>query len=134
MFLDLLNFDCYDNRQIALELANLDCIQIKGLTVGTRIGVYAWEQQISQRLLIDITLPADLSTCEDQLAKTVDYDKLCQLVTAYVEGNAFQLIETVALRIVELIQMEFKVEHPTVSVSKPQAIKNAANVQVTLTG
>lgn len=112
----------------------MDCIQIKGLAVATRIGVYAWEQQISQRLLIDISLPVDLSACEDQLAKTVDYDKLCQSITTYVEGNAFQLIETVALRVVELIKKEFKVENPTVSVSKPQAIKNAANVQVTLTG
>jgi dihydroneopterin aldolase len=111
----------------------LDSLHIKGLTVATRIGVYAWEQQIEQRLLIDITIPADFSACDDLLAKTVDYDKLCQQVTTYVESNAFQLIETVADRIAHLIKTEFKVEQLSVSVSKPHAIKNAANIQVTVT-
>ncbi len=111
----------------------MDSLHIKGLTVATRIGAYAWEQQIEQRLLIDIIIPADFSACDDLLGKTIDYDKLCQLVTTYVESNAFQLIETVADRIALLIKTEFQVEQLSVSVSKPHAIKNAANIQVSVT-
>ena len=111
----------------------MDYLHIKGLKVATRIGVYAWEQQITQPLLLDITIPADFKACEDQLDKTIDYDKLCQQVTLYVEANAFQLIETVADRVAQLIKSEFNVKELTVSVSKPGAVKNAANIQVTVT-
>jgi 7,8-dihydroneopterin aldolase/epimerase/oxygenase len=111
----------------------LDCLHIHGLTVTTRIGVYGWEQQIAQRLLIDITIFADFRACDDQLAKTIDYDKLCQQVTHYIESQAFQLIETVADGVAQLIKTEFNIEQLTVSVSKPHAIKNAANIQVTVT-
>lgn len=110
----------------------MDNLYIKGLSVATRIGVYAWEQQISQRLLIDITIPADFSGCEDELAKTIDYDKLCQQVTNFVESNAFQLIETVADKVAQLIKNEFNLSELSVSVSKPHAIKNAADVRVTV--
>jgi dihydroneopterin aldolase len=112
----------------------LDCLHIDGLKVNTRIGVYAWEQQICQPLLIDISIPADFKVCDDQLAKTIDYDKLCQRVTDYVESNAFQLIETVAHQIVQLIKREFNVKELSVAVSKPHAVKNALNIKVSVTG
>ncbi|MBA2709474.1 MAG: dihydroneopterin aldolase [Tatlockia sp.] len=110
----------------------MDSLQIKGLSVTTRIGVHAWEQQIEQRLLIDITIPSDFSECNDVLSDTFDYEKLCQQVTHFVESNAFQLIETVANQIAHLIKTEFKIAQLSVSVSKPHAIKNAANIQVTI--
>ncbi len=111
----------------------VDSLQIKALAVATRIGVYQWEQQISQRLLLDITIPTDLSGCDDRLETTIDYDKLCQRVTHHVESNAFQLIETVANEVAQLIKTEFHLPQVTVSVSKPCAIKNAADVRVTVT-
>ena len=111
----------------------MDSLQIKALSVMTRIGVYAWEQKIAQRLLIDISIPIDFRQCADQLANTIDYEKLCQQLTDYLEANAFQLIETVAERVVQFIKEEFKIEQLTVSVSKPQAIKNAADIRVTTT-
>ncbi|WED43491.1 dihydroneopterin aldolase [Legionella cardiaca] len=111
----------------------MDILQIKGLSVLTRIGVYTWEQQISQRLLIDISIPGNFSACNDDLSNTIDYSKLCQQVTTYVETNAFQLIETVANNVATLIKNEFNVSELTISVSKPHAIKNASDIRVTVT-
>ena len=111
----------------------MDSLQITGLSVKTYIGVYNWEQKILQPLLIDILIPKDFSSCEDQLANTLDYAKLCQKVTLFLETNRFQLIETVAESITQLIKKEFSVHTLTVSVSKPFAMKNVANVQVSLT-
>lgn len=113
-------------------MTNLDSLHIKGLAVNTHIGVHAWEQQILQRLLIDITIPADFGSCEDNIAKTIDYDRLCQLVTNYIESNSFQLIETVAARVADLVKIEFNIQQINVSVSKPHAIKNAANIEVNI--
>ncbi len=72
------------------------CLVIKELTVLAQIGVHAWEQSIKQNLLIDIHIPSDFTHCDDNIAKTLDYDALCQAITHYVESNSFQLIETVA--------------------------------------
>jgi 7,8-dihydroneopterin aldolase/epimerase/oxygenase len=111
----------------------VDRLHIKDLKVATHIGVYAWEQQILQHLLINIIIPADFSACEDELVNTLDYDKLCQQVSHYVKTNTFRLIETVAEKVAQFIKSEFHIQQVTVSINKPHAIKNAAGVEVTVT-
>jgi len=98
--------------------------------VSTRIGVYAWEQLIFQQLLIDISIDADFSSCHEDLTKTIDYAALCQTVTHFVESKSFQLIETVANEVAQLIQQEFKATKLSVGISKPHAVKNAGTIQV----
>ena len=110
-----------------------DILSISALSVKTRIGVHAWEQRILQQLLLDISIPVDLTLCNNDLANTIDYDALCQNVTTFIESNAFSLIETVAEQVAQLIKDTFKVGQLTVSVSKPHAVKNAGTVRVTLT-
>lgn len=111
----------------------IDTLRISALSTQTRIGVHAWEQRIDQKLLLDITIPIDLSQCHNDLTKTIDYDALCQCVTEFIESNAFTLIETVAEKVADLIKNTFKIQQLTVSVSKPNAVKNAGNVCVTIT-
>lgn len=108
----------------------MDTLKITALKVATKIGVHAWEQRINQTLLIDITILCDFSHCEDNLANTVDYDALCKAVTHYVETKSFQLIETVASEVTQLIAQEFNITNLTVAVSKPHAVSNAGNIQV----
>ncbi|MGC1182324.1 dihydroneopterin aldolase [Legionella sp.] len=108
----------------------MDTLHIKALTVSTKIGVYAWEQRVNQPLLIDISMDSDFSVCNDDLNNTIDYASLCETITHFVESKSFRLIETVANEIANLIKQKFKVSHLTVAVSKPQAVKNAANIQV----
>ena len=111
----------------------MDSLVITGLSVNTRIGIHAWEQRISQRLLINITIPADFSACNDDIINTLDYDKLCQQITTYVESASFNLIETVADSVALLIKKTFNLSQIEVSVSKPHAIKNASDIRVTVT-
>lgn len=110
----------------------MDTLQITALCAKTYIGVYDWEQRILQSLLIDICIFLDLKNCDNQLENTIDYGKLCQRVTSFVESNRFTLIETVAENIAQLIKTEFHQGELSISVSKPHAIKNASKVSVTL--
>jgi dihydroneopterin aldolase len=107
-----------------------DYLIINSLNVATQIGVHEWEKRIKQSLLIDISIPFDFSLCEDDLAKTIDYAVLCQTVTAFVESRSFQLIETVANTVAQLIEERFKISQLTIKVSKPHAVKNAGLIQV----
>ena len=108
----------------------MDTLNIEALKVNTFIGVYAWEQKIRQQLLIDLRIDSDFSHCHEDLTKTIDYEALCSTVTEYVESNSFQLIETVANNLANLIKELFKVSQIRVAVSKPHAIKNAGKIQV----
>ncbi len=119
------------NQVISMDKI-MDQLDISGLSINTRIGIHAWEQRISQRLLIDIGILTDFSTCKNDLANTIDYDKVCQCVTTALESNAYTLIETVAENVAQLIKDEFKVSQLTVRVSKPNAIKNAGNISVSI--
>lgn len=110
----------------------MDKLEITGLSISTHIGVHAWEQRILQPVLLDISVPTDCSTADDDLANALDYDKLCQRVTTFVESNSFNLIETLAEKVAALIKNEFKVSALTIRVSKPSAIKNAANISVVI--
>ena len=46
----------------------MDTIFIKGLSITTRIGAHEWEQQIQQRLLIDLSIPVDFKGINDELS------------------------------------------------------------------
>jgi dihydroneopterin aldolase len=111
----------------------MDALNIKSLSVFTKIGVHDWEQRINQQLLIDITIPSDFQECNDNIANTLDYDALCTTVTTLVESNSFKLIETVANSIADLIKRDFQVAQVSVAVSKPHAVKNAGTIQVMVT-
>ncbi|MFC3908523.1 dihydroneopterin aldolase [Legionella dresdenensis] len=111
----------------------MDNLIITGLAVETRIGTYEWEQHINQKLLLDLVIPIDCANCEEDLSKTLDYARLCECITNYIESNSFQLIETVAERVAALVKSEFHVETVSVKVSKPNSVKNAANIQVAVT-
>lgn len=108
----------------------MDILHIKALKVPAKIGVHAWEQAIRQPLLIDISIPGDFSAYQDQLAKALDYDTLCQTATEFVLSKSFQLIESVAHELATLLQQRFQIHQLTVAVSKPHAIKNAGLIQV----
>lgn len=110
----------------------MDLLQIKALKIETRIGVHNWEQQILQTLLLDITIPVNLSNCRDDLGSTIDYDKICQTVEHFLSNNSFKLIETVANKTATFIKENFAVESLTITVSKPHAIKKANNISITV--
>lgn len=112
----------------------MDYIQITNLKVKTKIGVHKWEQAILQTLKLDIEIPIDINQCNDQIENTIDYDKLCQMVTEHIENKSFALIETVASEIIALIKDNFKVDSVNLSVSKPNAIANAGNISVRSAG
>lgn len=106
-------------------------LEIIGLKVKAKIGVHAWEQQIRQTLVIDISLPLELRA-EDEMEAYIDYDRLCQGLTDLMQTLQCKLIETVAQKIFLWIESTFAVCPHFVRVSKPHAVKQAHNIAVTI--
>lgn len=106
----------------------INSLEITSLAVATVIGAYPFEQHIKQTLLIDIQIHYPYQDSQDDLSRTIDYASLCNKVTTMVSERSFQLIETVAVKIAELIQSEFNVTSLRIRVQKPHAIHNAKNI------
>lgn len=110
----------------------MDKLCIHELKLNTKIGVHTWEQRILQTLLIEISLTVDTSQCNDDINSTLDYSQLCEAVTQFVESNSFNLIETVANQVANLIQEKFNITNIEIKVTKPHAINNARGVSITV--
>ncbi|MGI8998872.1 MAG: dihydroneopterin aldolase [Candidatus Limnocylindria bacterium] len=75
-----------------------DRLSLLGMRFEARHGVLAWEKETSLPFEVDLVLHADLApaAARDDLAATVDYAALHEVVRAIVEGEPFNLIEALA--------------------------------------
>ncbi len=113
---------------------NSGVIYLRELRVAVVIGIYEWEQRIRQTLVIDLEMGADTraAAATDSIAQTLNYKAVAERVTAFVEATRFQLIETLAERIADILMGEFKIPWIKVSISKPGAIKGSRDVGVVI--
>ena len=91
-----------------------------------RHGVLAHEKVEPQPFEVDVVLHADLSEAaeRDDLAATIDYSAVFELVRAIVEGTSFDLIEALAGAIAKAVLTASdptRVHVVEVRVRKPEA-------------
>lgn len=100
----------------------MDSIEITGLRAFGRHGVFAWEHEQGQDFTVDLTLELDLSPAaeSDDLDRTVDYGTLSERVATLVEETRFDLIESLAARIADLVLEDERVQSVDVRVGKPE--------------
>ncbi|MBY0390748.1 MAG: dihydroneopterin aldolase [Mycobacterium pseudokansasii] len=100
-----------------------DRIELRGLIVHGRHGVYDHERVAGQRFIIDITMWIDLvdAARSDDLADTYDYIGLAQRASEIVGGPPRNLIETLGAEIADEVMEDQRVHAVEVVVHKPQA-------------
>lgn len=110
----------------------MDTIFIRGIKAHTVIGVYEWERRFRQVVELDLELGADAAraAATDRIEDTLNYKDVCKRVAAFVESSEFQLVETLAERVAELVRREFEVPWLRVRLSKPGALRGAHEVGV----
>lgn len=109
-----------------------DKVFIHELTAFATIGAYDWEHSIKQRLVFNIEMEWDLAqaVAEDNVAFCLNYAEVSQKILDFVENTPFQLVETVAHRVADLIQTEFGVAALKIELHKPKAVAQANSVGV----
>ncbi|KXO13514.1 Dihydroneopterin aldolase [Moritella sp. JT01] len=110
----------------------MDIVFIEKLEVFTTIGVYDWEKKIIQRLVFDLKMAHDNrpSALTDDITKALDYSAVSKLVTDFAQNNIFELVETMAEQVAELLMTTFGIPWISLKLSKPGAVANAATVGV----
>nr|WP_235727454.1 dihydroneopterin aldolase [Kangiella shandongensis] len=110
----------------------VDIVFIEDLKVDTVIGIYDWERQIRQTISIDLEMAHDIRPAaeEDTIDQCLDYKSVAKRVISFVEESEFQLVETLAEKIAQIIQEEFGVSWLKLKLSKPGAVRGSKNVGV----
>jgi dihydroneopterin aldolase len=103
----------------------MDYIFITDLRVSTRIGIYAWEQQVPQMLSFDIeiALAGSVAAASDAIEDTIDYAAVVGRIRESLSGNHFSLLEKLADHVAGLIINEFRAPWTKVRVAKITPLK-----------
>lgn len=101
----------------------LDRIDLRGISAHGHHGVFDDEKKNGQTFVVDVSLGLDLGPAarEHDLTKTVHYGVLAQSIHDAIVSDPVDLIETVALRMVDLCLAEPSVQWASVTVHKPEA-------------
>src|SRR5271156_7091876 len=111
-----------------------DKIYIHALKTEAIIGIFDWERQVKQTVIVDIEISADIrkAALSDSIDDTLNYKRVAKRVLAFVEASSFHLVETLAEHIAMLILEDFGIAWVRISLSKPGAIRNSRDVGVVL--
>jgi dihydroneopterin aldolase len=76
----------------------MDAIRLRDVTIFPRLGVAEIEKEWVQKVQLDLELFLDLSgpSTSDDVAQTVDYEKVYRRIRQVSEGRKFHLIESLA--------------------------------------
>jgi hypothetical protein len=79
---------CHCNR--GLE-SSMDKIFIHALKTEAIIGIFDWERQVKQTVLVDIEISADIrkAALSDSIDDTLNYKRVAKRVLAFVEESSF---------------------------------------------
>lgn len=111
----------------------MDKVIIEGLQVDAVIGIFDWERQILQPVVIDLELGCDIDRAaqSDHIDDAINYKAVCDAVSDLVIATKAQLIERLAALIADQILSDYlAVQHVKVTVRKPSAITNTTAVGI----
>ena len=111
----------------------MDKIFLHGMKAQTIIGVYEWERQQKQTVLLDleISLP-ERDVNSDEVATTVNYAEVCQAIRTSLSECEFQLLERLAEHIAQLVLTDFQAAAVKIRVIKQGILPdvNAVGIEV----
>ena len=110
----------------------MDIIYLRELRVETVIGIYEWERRIRQPVIIDLEMAADIrgAAATDNIEDTLNYKAVAKRLVTFVENSEFQLVETLAERLAEIVMSEFGVPWLRLELNKKGAVRGARDVGV----
>ena len=101
-------------------MADSDLIELRGLQVLGLCGLLPEELSRPQPLEVDIDIEADLGPAgaSDDVQDTIDYSAICAIAERIISAERFDLLETLAQRLVEAVMADERALAVTVAVRK----------------
>ncbi|ESS70286.1 dihydroneopterin aldolase FolB [Methyloglobulus morosus KoM1] len=110
----------------------MDIIFLGGLQIETIIGIYDWERETKQTVILDIEMAYDIQKAAetDDIQHTLDYKAVSKRIIAFVGASSFFLVERLTVEVADIIINEFKVPWVKVTLNKKGAIRGASDVGI----
>ena len=110
----------------------MDIVFLRGLRIETVIGIYDWEKEIKQPVIIDLEMSADVAraAASDRIEDALNYKAVSKRLKQFVSEGRFELVENLAERCAAIIREEFGVEWVRLSLNKIGAVSGAMDVGV----
>ncbi len=110
----------------------MDIIFLGGLQIETIIGIYDWERETKQTVILDIEMAYDIQKAAetDDIQHTLDYKAVSKRIVAFVEASNYFLVERLTVEIADITLNEFNVPWVKVTLNKKGAIRGASDVGI----
>jgi len=108
----------------------MDIVYIRDLRIDTIIGIYDWERQVKQTVSLDLEMAADIrqAAATDDIQYALNYKSVAKRLIQFVGDSEFQLVETMAEQVAEIVRKEFQVPWVKLRLSKPGALRQSQDV------
>lgn len=110
----------------------MDTIFLHGLKAKTLIGVYEWERQQPQILVLDLDIGTDFlqAAQSDDVADTIHYAQVAEEIISALAEQSFLLLEALAEYVAQFILTRYQALSVKVKVVKPGILASVAQVGV----
>ncbi|RUM53684.1 MAG: dihydroneopterin aldolase [Methylococcus sp.] len=110
----------------------MDIIFLRGLQIETIIGIYAWERETRQTVILDIEMGCDIRNAgkTDSIDHALDYKAVSKHLISFVAQSEFFLVEKLAEEIASTLLNNFKVPWLRLTLNKKGAIRGASDVGI----
>ena len=110
----------------------MDIVYIRELEIATVIGVYDWEQQLRQNVVLDLEMATDVrpAAASNKLEDALDYHAVASRLQDFIGSGQFLLLEALAQQCADIVLNEFSVSWLRLRLSKPGAVAGAKDVGV----
>ncbi|MBU4310613.1 dihydroneopterin aldolase [bacterium] len=99
-----------------------DKILLRNIILYAHLGVKEEEREVRQKISLDVELSLNLEETaqKDDLEKTVDYEKVYNLIKKRIEAKKYHLLEALAQDLAQEILKNFKIEEVLLQAKKLQ--------------
>lgn len=110
----------------------MDIVYLHGLRLETIIGIWEWERQVKQTLVVDLDLGTDIAQAasSDAIEDTLDYKAVANRLVKLANESEFLLVEALAENISAILINEFGIEWLRIRINKQGALTGVRDVGV----
>lgn len=110
----------------------MDRVYIRDLKIDTVIGIFEWERRIRQTVSLDLEMATDIrrAAATDHIEDALDYKAVGKRLISFISASEFQLVETLAERVADIVLEEFSVPWLQLRLSKPGALRGSQDVGI----
>jgi dihydroneopterin aldolase len=118
---DELEDDDYDEEDREAPQTEVT-IEVTGLSLYTHHGVTAAEQEVGQRLVLDLRMEVGEcdATVTDMVEDTVDYAKVSERVALVAQQRSYRTLERLCSAVADRLLADFDAEEVWVKATKPE--------------